>query len=396
MRDARAPVGVGMRDAEGVVRLLALQMLVIVLHLGGAVGKLGVGQRLGCHDGIGTGLVDGDRVEAREHADIVDDRRVVFGMAIAVGADIHGKRDMEARTAVDNGLGVLGDLAVEHVGRGVIAGLDAVLVACRNAAAAAHAAIVVDSGDVNRAGVAVGKLALAGVVERDSVVRADLFAGTAANAVLGRDVRLAGGVLLHLAGAAAAAHAQVLHGAAKAGLLMTLKVGEADHNVGIHECLADLGLVHVLAALDRNKRLVGTLETVGDDDLATRGIRGKAVLVGGVDVLERVFAATDIERVAVGEEGLAAQLLDDIRDGAGVVGAQKAQVAQLAKVNLDGDELVLKVDLLNTGVTDEALELVELALASMRAQVGEVHLSGRCGCSCGHRSIPSVYMALQT
>ena len=160
--------------------------------------------------------------------------------------------------------------------------------------------------------------------------------------------------------------------------------------------LADLGLVHVLAALDRDERLVGALETVGDDDLATRGIRGKAVLVGGVDVLERVFAATHIERIAVGEEGLASQLLHDIRDGAGVVGAQKAQIAQLAKVNLDGDELVLKVDLLDTGVTDEALELVELALASMRAQVGEVHLSGCCGCSCGHSYIPSVYMALQT
>ena len=317
-------------------------------------------------------------------------------MAVAVGTDVHGKRDVEARAAVDNGLCILGDLAVEHVGRGVIAGLDAVLVACRNAASAAHAAIVVDGGHVHRAGVAVGKLALAGAVERDSVVRANLFAGTAANAVLGRDVRLAGGMLLHLAGTAAASHTQVLHGAAKAGLLMALKVGEADHDIGVHESLTDLGLAHVLAALDRDERLVGALEAVGDDDLAARGIRGKTVLVGGIDVLERVFAATHIERIAVGEEGLAAQLLHDIRDGAGVVGAQKAQVAQLAKVNLDGDELVLKVDLLDTGVTDEALELVELALASMRAQVSEVHLSGCGGCGCGHRYIPSVYMALQT
>lgn len=177
---------------------------------------------------------------------------------------------------------------------------------------------------------------------------------------------------------------------------MALKVSEADHNVGIHERLTDLGLAHVLAALDRDERLVGTLEAVGDDDLATRSIRGKAVLVGGIDVLECVFAATDIERIAVGEEGLAAQLLHDVGDGAGVVGAQKAQVAQLAKVNLNGDELVLEVDLFDTGVTDEALELVELALASMRTQVGEVHLGGCCGCSCGHRYIPSVYMALQT
>lgn len=190
---------------------------------------------------------------------------------------------------------------------------------------------MVDGSDVNRAGVAVGKLALAGVVERDSVVRADLFAGAAANAVLGRDVRLAGGMLLHLAGTAAASHARVLHGAAKTGLLMTLKVGEADHDIGIHERLTDLGLVHVLAALDRDERLVGALEAIGDDDLAARGIRGKAVLVGGVNVLERVFAATDVERIAVGEEGLAAQLLHHVRDGAGVVGAQKLRLPSSPK-----------------------------------------------------------------
>ena len=195
MRDARAPVGVGMRDAEGILGLLALQMLVVMLHLGRAIGELGVGQRLGCHDGIGAGLIDSDRVEAREHADVVDDRRIVFGMAIAVGADIHGERDMEARAAVDTGLRILGDLTVEHVGRGRIAGRDCVLVAHADAAAAAHAAIVVDGSHVDRAGVAVGKLALAGVVERDGAVRADLLAGTAANAVLGRDFRLAGGML---------------------------------------------------------------------------------------------------------------------------------------------------------------------------------------------------------
>ena len=224
---------------------------------------------------------------------------------------------------------------------------------------------MVDGSHVNRASAAVGKLALTRTVKRDGAVRAYLLAGTAANAVGGIDARLASGVLLHLAGTATAAHTQVLHGTAKAGLLMALKVGEADHDVGIHECLTNLCLAHVLAALDRDERLVGALEAV-------------------------------VERVAVGEEGLAAQLLHDVCDGAGVVRAQKAQIAQLAKVNLDGDELVLKVDLLDTGAANEALEFVELALASMRAQVGEVHLSGCCGCSCGHRSIPSVYMALQT
>ena len=255
---------------------------------------------------------------------------------------------------------------------------------------------MVDGGHVHLDGLATRQLALAGAIERDGVVRANLFAGTAANAVLGRDARLAGSMLLHLAGTAAAAHAQVLHGAAKAGLLMTLKVGEADHDVGIHERLADLGLMHVLAALDRNECLVGALEAVGDNHLAAGGVRSEAVLVGAVDVLERVFATAHVERVAVGEERLAAQLLDHVRDGARVVGAQEGEVAQFAEVDLDGDELVVEVDLLDAGAANQALELVELTLAAVRAQVGEVHL-GRCsGCSCGHRYIPSVYMALQT
>ena len=177
---------------------------------------------------------------------------------------------------------------------------------------------------------------------------------------------------------------------------MALEVGQGDEHVGIHDGPADLGLLHQLTARHRHSHLVAALDAVCDDDLTSRGHGVEAVETRRIQMIQPILPSPYIQGVAVGEEGLAAQLLDDIRDGTGVVGAQKAQVAQLAKVNLDGDELVLKVDLLNTGATDEAFELVELALASMRAQVGEVHLSGCCGCSCGHRSIPSVYMALQT
>ena len=196
----------------------------------------------------------------------------------------------------------------------------------------------------------------------------------AADAPLGLDVGLAGGVLLHLARAAAAAHAEVLHAATKAGLLMALEVREADHDVRVHEGVADLGLLDVLAASNGDEGLVGALEAVGNDHLATGGVRGKAVLVRAVDVLERVLAAAYVERVAVREEGLAAQLLDHVGNGARIVGAQETEVAQLAEVNLDGHELVIEVDLLDAGTADEALELVELALARVGAQVGVVDL----------------------
>ena len=53
---------------------------------------------------------------------------------------------------------------------------------------------------------------------------------------------------------------------------------------------------------------------------------------------------------------------------------QVAQVARLAEVDLDGDELVLEVDLPDAGTLDKALQLVELAFARIGAQVGEVDL----------------------
>lgn len=84
--------------------------------------------------------------------------------------------------------------------------------------------------------------------------------------------------------------------------------------------------------------------------------------------------------MAVGEEGHAAELLHHIGNGACIVGTQEGEVPQLTKVNLDGDKLVLEVDLLNAGTANEALELVELTLAAVRAQIGVIHLGRRIGC----------------
>ena len=75
------------------------------------------------------------------------------------------------------------------------------------------------------------------------------------------------------------------------------------------------------------------------------GERGIAVEIRGIHVLQRVFAAADVERVAGGEEGLAAALLDEVGDDLGIVGAQERQIAELAEMQLDGDEFAVKLDL---------------------------------------------------
>ena len=200
-------------------------------------------------------------------------------------------------------------------------------------------------------------------------------------------------MLLHLARAATAAHAEILHAAAEARLLVALEMGERNDDVGIHERVTDLGLLHVLAALHRDERLVRALEAVGDDDLAAGRVGREPVPVRAADVFEGVLATAHIQGVAIRQEGFAAQPLHHVRDDARVVGAQEGQVSQLAEVNLDGDELVLEIDLLDASAFDEAAQLVELALTTVRAQVGAVHLR-RCGGGFGRHG-PSSLMGHQ-
>lgn len=385
--DHRAPVGVGMRHVEVIVRAVlghATGGLELVAHLG----ELSVGHGGHLEHRVDAGLVDRHGIEAREHTDIGHDGRIVLGMAVAVGADVDGERNVELRAVLDDRLGVLGDLAVEDISRGVAIRLDGILIARADTAATAHAALMVDVRHRGRDRLPVLEHALARAGKAHRAVGANALAGMAAHATARVHAGLARCVLLHLAGTATATHPEILHAATEAGLLMPLEVREADNDVGVHEGMADLGLLHVLAVLDWNERLVRALEAVGDDDLAARGIRSEAVLVRAVDMLERVLAAAHVQRVAVGEKGHAAQLLDHICDGAGIIGTQEGEVAQLAKVDLDGDELVLEVDLLDARTTDETLELVELALAPMRAQAGVVHLGRNGGGGLGGHTTP--------
>ena len=92
--------------------------------------------------------------------------------------------------AADHSLAVLGDLAVQDVVALILGGADGVGGADADAAAAAHALVLVDAGLV--------------VHNVGRVVGADLDAAAAAHAEILLDVGLAGAVHLHLAGAGAA------------------------------------------------------------------------------------------------------------------------------------------------------------------------------------------------
>ena len=97
--DGGAPVGVRVRGREVVVRMVMLMRDDAV-----RVDRLGV-------DHVGAGGVERHGIEGREHAHIRHDRHVAEIVAVAAGRHVERERDVERRTAVDDRLGILGDLA---------------------------------------------------------------------------------------------------------------------------------------------------------------------------------------------------------------------------------------------------------------------------------------------
>ena len=83
--------------------------------------------------------------------------------------------------------------------------------------------------------------------------------------------------------------------------------------------------------------------------MAAGGIGGKTVDVGRFHVIQRVFAAADIQGVAVRQEGLAALTFYQIRHGFGPVGAEIGHVARLAEMHFDGHIFAVHVDVAETG-----------------------------------------------
>jgi len=178
----------GMREAGAPFRFRArISKMIVVVHksfFGEVFGKLAARQGLGLHTCVHTGLIKGQRVKRGEHANVWQNRRVIFAMAVAVGRDIDNQRDVEVRATLHHGLGVFGHFTVEHFNGGVKAEGDSVEVARPKAAPTAYAVVVVYGGLFG-----FGR-------EVQGVVGALFNARTAANALCFVDVGLAVAVLL--------------------------------------------------------------------------------------------------------------------------------------------------------------------------------------------------------
>ena len=130
---------------------------------------------------------------------------------------------------------------------------------------------------------------------------------------------------------------------------MPLEVGQGDEHIGVHHGAADFGLLHILAAFHGNGHLVVALQAVGDDDVAAGGIGGEAVDIRGFQMIQRIFAAADIQGVAVGQEGLAPLAFHQIGHGFGPVGPEVSHIARLSEVHFDGYIFAVHVNVTKTG-----------------------------------------------
>ena len=214
-------------------------------------------------------------------------------MTIAAGRNIHHQGHVEAGAAIHHCFGVFRHLFVQHGGGFIISGDNGVFRTDGKTAGTANALFSVNGG-------------FSICTELGGAVSTDPGAGMASNAEILLDIGLSRVVLLHFSRPGTTAHTDVFHGATHARLLVTLKVGEGDKYVGIHDGPADFGLFYILAACHGDLHIVAALQSVADENMAAGGIRGKSVDISRLYVVQGIFAPADIQGVAIGQKGLAA------------------------------------------------------------------------------------------
>ena len=96
-----------------------------------------------------------------------------------------------------------------------------------------------------------------GFIENETAVGTFLLTAAAAPAELFLDVWFSTAVLIGLTGARTAAHADIFDRAAEAGHLMSLEMGQADKDIGVHDGAADLSFFDVFASGHRNSDVIG-------------------------------------------------------------------------------------------------------------------------------------------
>lgn len=255
------------------------EMIVVVgeTFLMQMVAKHGIADWFGFQTHIGAGLVEGDWVEGSEHADVGQNRGVVFAVAIAVRRHIDDERNVEVVASGNDGFGVFRHLGIQDAIGLVLCKVDGIEIAGTEATATAHAVFQIYLHLLGR------------FVKHEAVVGTFAQAAFAATAFLGLDDGLPVGMLVFLAGTRATAHADILNGAAETCHFVTFEVRQADEDIGIHDGAANQGFLGVFAAFDGHGNVICAFQAVANDDRATDGERCETVFPSTFKMFEGVL-----------------------------------------------------------------------------------------------------------
>ena len=299
--------------------------------LGHILGQLGTRQDGSGVDQIGASLVNSYHIRAAEHTDIVHDGHIVFAVAVAVRRNVHDETDMELGFAVHDSRSIFGHAFIHQAGASPVNRRDGVGGTQSQAPAAAYAFFHVDGALM--------------VGDTGGAVSANLDAVAAAHAFFLVHHHLAVGVHLHLAGPAAAAHTDILNGAAEPGHLVALKVGQGNNNIRIGQSVTDFSFLHKFAVGYGEQSFVRAFQTVGDNHMAVRAQRVKAVLIRNVQMFQGVLAGAHIQSVTVRQERFAAGSFYRFHNHPGILRPQESYVVAFAKMHLDGYKFIFKINL---------------------------------------------------
>ena len=270
---------------------------------------------------------------------------------------------MEIGPTVQHRLGIFGHAAVQRRLGIVIGKVDGIKVTGTQATAAANAVLLIHRHFLR-------------LRVKDQAVIGTLFlAAGAATAFCLADFGLSAGVLLLLPCPGATAHTDVLNRSSKARHLVALEVSQGNKHVRVHYGPADLGFLYIFATYHRHFHVISALQAITNEKRATHGQRSKAIFPCALQMLQSILPAAGVHGIAVGEEGLTAQLLYHIHHRTGVVGAQVADITQLTKVHFNGNKFAFQVQLLNPSFFNQFFQLGGQAVTiGLSMKIGKINL----------------------
>ena len=150
---------------------------------------------------------------------------------------------------------------------------------------------------------------------------------------------------------------------------MAFEMTQGNDNIRIHDGVADFCSLHIRSTNHGNFNIIGSLQAVRNHNVAAHRQRIESVGIGAVHVLQCIFTAAHIQRVAIRQERLSAVFLDEVHNHLCIVGAEICHVARLTEVNFNCRKLIFKINFAHTGGGNQTVQLFQQVIPEMNPKI---------------------------